>query len=158
MRPLIVQGDVVEQSGFVTDPPEDVATTWYPSIESPPFAPGAPNATVTDELPNDTDVTEGLPATTGLIVNVLDTSDAAAYELSPAEDALTVQSPMVLIEIRPVDAFTAHTEPVDVANVTVRPLDTVAPAKNAASSKSLPEIAGKVMVWLIFPATIVCVT
>ena len=28
VSPVIVQGDVVEQSGFVTDPPELVATTW----------------------------------------------------------------------------------------------------------------------------------
>jgi hypothetical protein len=78
VKPVIVQGDVVEQSGFVTDPPELVATIWYPSIASPPTNPGATKATVTDESPNDTDVTDGLPANTGLIVNVRDTSDAAA--------------------------------------------------------------------------------
>jgi len=70
---------------------------------------------VTDESPNDTDVIDGLPATTGLIVNVLDTSDAAAYEASPADEAVTVQSPTVLILTTPEDAFTAHTDDVDVA-------------------------------------------
>jgi hypothetical protein len=101
---------------------------------------------VTDESPNDTDVTDGLPATTGLIVNVLDTSDAAAYEPSPADEAVTVQSPIVLMLTTPVDASTAQTDPVDVAYVTVLPDDTVAPAAKAGSSKSFPEIAGNVIV------------
>ena len=84
-------------------------------MASPPTKPGTPKATVTAESPNDTDIIEGLPATTGLIVNVLDTSDAAAKLASPADDAVTLQSPIVLILITPVDGVTAHTDDVDVA-------------------------------------------
>ena len=41
--------------------------------------------------------------------------------------------------------------------MTARPDDTVAPAAKAGSPNSLPVMAGNVMVWLIFPATIVWV-
>jgi hypothetical protein len=53
---------------------------------------------------------------------------------------------MVLILTTPVDESTAHTEEVEVVYDTVRPDDTVAPAANAGSSKSLPAIAGNVIV------------
>ena len=69
-----------------------------------------------------------------------------------------MQSPIVLILITPVEDVTAHTDDVDVAYVTARLEETVAPALNAGASKSLPEMDGNVIVWLIFPATIVCVT
>jgi hypothetical protein len=71
---------------------------------------------------------------------------------------VTVQVPVVMMLINPVVEFTPHTPDVEVAYVTARDVLTEAPAKNAGSSKSLPAIAGKLRVWLIFPATNVCVT
>jgi hypothetical protein len=47
-------------------------------MASPPTNPGAINATVTEESPNDTEVMDGVPATTGLMVKLLETSEAAA--------------------------------------------------------------------------------
>jgi len=69
-----------------------------------------------------------------------------------------VQVPTAVMLTRPLEELTAHTETVDVTYATARAELTLAPARNAGSPKSFPAIAGKDSVWLIFPATIVCVT
>jgi hypothetical protein len=78
VNPVIVHGVDVPQSGFVTTPPEEVATTSYPATAAPPTNDGAVNATVTAESPNETDVIDGFPATTGDTTKDRVTSDAAA--------------------------------------------------------------------------------